>query len=91
MFEAETGRSLERFFEGWIYSDQLPEVRYQWRAEEHALVIRFRQSGDFEFPVTVTLVHEGRTTTEVVIAVTGNESEQRIETPATNPGRHRQW
>ena len=57
-------------------------MRYQWRTEKDALVIRFRQSGDFEFPVTVTLVHEGRTTTEVVIAVTGNESEQRIESPA---------
>lgn len=53
---AEAGRSLERFFERWIYTSGLPRVRYSSNVDGQELIVRFEQSGDvFDIPVTVTI------------------------------------
>ena len=70
--EAETGRSLERFFERWIYGSTLPRLKFSYRVEPaaagHQAVIHVEQMGDvFDLPLTLTLQYaDGR---EVPVSV----------------------
>ncbi|HXG87583.1 MAG TPA: M1 family aminopeptidase [Vicinamibacterales bacterium] len=76
--EAEAGRSLERFFERWIYQSGLPRVRYSTAVEGPELVVRFEQIGDvYDVPVTVTL-HYGEKAVEEVVMLTEGTVEKRI-------------
>jgi hypothetical protein len=75
---AASGRSLERFFERWVYTSGLPRVRYSTAVDGHDLIIRFEQVGDvFDVPVTVT-VHTSEKSHEEVVAITEAIVEKRI-------------
>jgi len=85
--EAEWGRSLERFFERWIYGATLPEIAFSYRVEGStgskgslgAAVLRFEQTGDvFDVPLTATLRYADGRTTDVVVPVTESVSELRV-------------
>src|SRR6478609_2533249 len=72
--EAESSKSLGRFFDRWIYGATLPQLSFTSRVEKGAagdeLVARFDQAGDiFDVPLTVTLNYTDRTTADVVVAV----------------------
>ncbi|MGH9346729.1 MAG: M1 family metallopeptidase [Vicinamibacterales bacterium] len=79
-FEAETGRSLQRFFERWIYGAALPRLRYATAIREGDLTVRFEQMGSlvFDLPVTVTIVYADGRSTDVVVPVTEQEVVQKI-------------
>ncbi len=82
-FEAESGRSLETFFRGWIYKQDLPTLTLTWRPMDDARVtIELQQSGDpLEFPVSVTRVYvDGTEETETV---TVSSALTTVERPAT--------
>jgi len=68
--EAESGRSLDRFFDRWIYDNEVPRLRFFSMLEGPELVVRFEQTGDlFDVPVTVTITYtDGKTTDHVVLA-----------------------
>jgi hypothetical protein len=58
--EAESGQSLERFFERWIFGATLPNLTIAHRVETSAngpeVAVRIEQTGDlFDVPVAVTL------------------------------------
>ena len=58
--ETETGRSLERFFEQWIYGSTLPRLKVGYRVEAgpdgQQAIIHVEQLGEvFDLPLTVTL------------------------------------
>ena len=82
--EAESGMSLERFFERWIYADTLPRLRFSWRLDRRAIgrdeiVLRFEQEGEvFDLPVTVTIEYKGRESTDIVVPVIDRVVERRI-------------
>jgi hypothetical protein len=81
--EAETGRTLDRFFERWIYGATLPRVSFSYRVESAAgkpeAVLRFEQTGDiFDLPITVVLQYADRRTVNVVVPVTDRIVEHRI-------------
>jgi hypothetical protein len=81
--EAEAGRSLERFFEGWVYGATLPRISYSYRVESGAsgqeIVLRFEQAGDlFDLPVTVTLQYADRKPVDVVVPVWDRVTEMRV-------------
>jgi Peptidase family M1 domain len=80
-FEAETGKSWQRFFERWIYGTALPRLRYATVVGEGAVTVRFQQSADlvFDIPVTVTITYVDGRTTEVVVPVTDVEVERTIQ------------
>ena len=42
--EAESGRSLERFFQRWIFESGIPRIRYSTTVEGQELVVRFEQA-----------------------------------------------
>src|SRR5262249_2497578 len=73
--EAESDRSLERFFERWIYSSALPRLKFAYRVEPSStgqeLVLHFEQTGDvFDVPVTLTLQYADRKAVDLVVPVT---------------------
>jgi aminopeptidase N len=80
-FEAESGRSFERFFERWIYGAEIPQVVDRSSVINGRAVVRLEQRGDriFDLPVTATLVHEDGTTSEAVVVMTHKRLEQTIE------------
>jgi hypothetical protein len=82
--EAETGESLERFFERWIYSASLPRISFGWRVEPSGsggqdVVLRFTQDGDlFDIPLTVALQYADRRVKKVLVPVTERTVELRV-------------
>jgi hypothetical protein len=73
--EMETGRSLSRFFDKWIYGSTLPKLKVGYRLEPGAngqqAIIHIEQLGEvFDLPLTVTIEYADRKTLEVVVPVT---------------------
>jgi peptidase M1-like protein len=77
-FEAESHRSLDRFFNRWIYSATLPRLKFSYKIEPGEVVVRFEQVGDvFDVPVTVT-VENASGTSDIIVPLTERVTEQRI-------------
>ena len=78
--EQESGRSLERFFERWIYGSTLPKLKVGYRVEGQEIVLRVEQIGEiFDLPVTILLQYADRKATGVVVVrVTEQVVEQRV-------------
>ena len=87
-FEAESGRSLGRFFDRWIYGAEVPRVRYARTVAPGAVTIQFEQVGEllFDIPVTVTITYANGRTQDVVVPVT----ERRVEWTVPTDGAVRQ-
>jgi hypothetical protein len=81
--EAESGQSLDRFFERWIYGSTLPHLIFTSRVERSeagpVALVRFEQVGDlFDVPVTVTLAYADHRKVDVVVPVTERVVERRV-------------
>jgi hypothetical protein len=89
--EVESGRTLDRFFERWIYGTEVPRVTYSSTIAEQSVTVRFEQRGNliFDLPVTVTLVHTDGRSTDVMVPVTEKSVERRI--PINSPVRQVQF
>jgi hypothetical protein len=89
--EAETGRSLERFFQRWIYGATLPRITFTSRVDTGAdgrqeVVLHFEQDGDiFDIPVSVALTYTDRRVQNVLVPITDRTAEMRV--PLTGPLR----
>jgi peptidase M1-like protein len=81
-FESESGRTLDRFFERWIFGTQIPRVRYTTTMTPNAVKVRFEQLGDvvFDLPVTVTLTYANGRTTDIIVPLTEMVVEKSIPT-----------
>jgi hypothetical protein len=81
-FEAESGRSLSRFFERWIDGAAVPRLRFARVVSPAGVTVRFDQVGDelFDLPVTVTLVYANGRRQDIVVPVTERHVERRIPT-----------
>ena len=83
--EAESGRSLQRFFEQWIYGASLPQVALTWREEaeeggRRQAVVRVDQLGEemFEFPLQVSVTYADRVVQPVTLAIRERTTEARL-------------
>ena len=77
--EQESGRSLERFFERWIYGSTLPRLKVGYRVDGTDVVLRVEQIGEvFDVPVTITLQYADRKPSDVVVRVGEQVVEQRV-------------
>ncbi|MDQ3807129.1 MAG: HEAT repeat domain-containing protein [Thermoproteota archaeon] len=59
LFEFETGRSLQQFFDQWIFREGHPELKVEFYHDNHIVEIKVKQSqaGEhFEFPLEVEIV-----------------------------------
>lgn len=89
--EAESGRSLERFFERWVYGSSLPQLKFSYRVESDAaaghgreIVLRVDQTGElFDVPVTVLLQYADRPPVQVIVAVSDRTTEMRVPLTGT--------
>lgn len=75
IFEELSGRSLDQFFDQWIYHGGQPEltVKYEWDAERrlaHVSIEQTQATGDdvllFQFPTKLRFVVDGKTIDESV-------------------------
>jgi len=77
--EAETGMSLERFFERWIYGSTLPKLKVGYRTEGNEVILQVEQIGEiFDVPLTIELQYADRKPVEVLMAVTDRTVEKRV-------------
>jgi S-adenosylmethionine/arginine decarboxylase-like enzyme len=84
--EAASGRSLERFFERWIYNASLPRLTFNHRVEGSDVVLHFEQTGEiFDLPVTVVLNYGDRKST-IVVPVTERVVDKRVPLEGTLRG-----
>ena len=81
-FEEVSGRSLERFFDRWIYGAELPTLRYTSTVGGGKVTVRFEQVGNtlFDVPVTVTLLYADGRTQDEMVAVTDQRVEWTVDT-----------
>ena len=83
VFEAEAGRSLERFFEGWVYGESLPSLAITTKVEPNgggsAVTIRAEQGPLlFDVPVTVALELSDGSTRTIVVSLADRVTERRV-------------
>ena len=91
--EAESGRSLEQFFERWVYDSALPTVKFSYKLDaaqeggpERVAVLRVDQVGPlFDVPVTVVLNYSDRPAAEVIVPASERTTELRV--PLAGPIR----
>ena len=79
--EARSGRSLERFFERWIHSADLPQVRFTTSIDNTArrATVRVQQTGEvFDFPVPVVVHYSNGTSEDVQLNVSEADREHEI-------------
>ncbi|MCU1383931.1 MAG: pepN 3 [Acidobacteria bacterium] len=77
--ERETGMSLERFFQQWIFGSAIPRVKVGYRLDGTEVVLRVEQIGEvFDVPVTVTLQYADRKPVDVLVRVTEQVVEHRV-------------
>ena len=77
--EQESGRSLERFFERWIYGSTLPRLKVGYRVDGTDVVLRVEQIGEvFDVPVTITLQYADRKPSDVLVRAGEQVVEQRV-------------
>ena len=80
--EKASGRSLARFFDTWIYGNDIPRARVAWAVDPNAprLDVEVDQQGDTvaDFPLTVTITYANGTTEDAIVAVTDRAARQSI-------------
>jgi aminopeptidase N len=85
-FETEAGRSLDRFFDQWIYGSALPRLKVSYHVVDNELAVHVDQLGEvFDVPVTLTVEYADRTKADIVVAVTDRAVDRRI--PLSGPVR----
>ncbi len=83
-FEREAGRSLDRFFDQWIYGSTLPRLRVSYRVEGRELAVHVEQLGDvFDVPLTFTVEYADRSKTTLVVAVEQRTVDRRFPLSAS--------
>jgi Peptidase family M1 domain len=80
--ETASGRSLERFFQRWIFESGIPRVRYSATVEGQELIVRFEQvsaSPDLIYDLPVTLsIQSGDRATEQIVVIDESTTEKRF-------------
>jgi aminopeptidase N len=86
--EAASGRSLERFFERWIYGSTLPRLKFSYTVDGTEIVLHVDQIGDelFDYPLVVSVQYADRKTAEVVIPVINRSVDKRVPLAGTLRG-----
>jgi hypothetical protein len=78
-FEAESGQSLDRFFEQWIYGSVIPKIKVQYRVDGNELVVHIDQLGDaFDIPVVLSVEYADRSRTSLIVPVTERSVDRRF-------------
>jgi aminopeptidase N len=76
-FEEESGRSLQRFFDRWIYGTAIPRIGYSVTRGAGEVTLRLEQEGTaiFDVPITVTFTGEDGESADRLVVM----SDRRLE------------
>jgi hypothetical protein len=78
-FEAESGQSLDRFFDQWIYGSAIPRIKVQYRVDGNELAVHVDQLGDpFDIPVVLSVEYVDRSRTNLIVPVTERSVDRRF-------------
>jgi hypothetical protein len=78
-FEAESGQSLDRFFEQWIYGSATPKIKIQYRVDGTELAVHVDQLGDiFDIPVVLSVEYADRSRATIVVPVRERAVDRRF-------------
>ena len=79
LMEQAAGRSLERFFNTWIFGSAIPHIKFTSTISAADATVRFEQPGELvDVPITVTITYESGTLESYVVKVTEKETERAI-------------
>ena len=82
--ELASGRDLARFFERWIYDNEIPRLRYSTAVEGQELVVRVEQAGDlYDVPLTMAVTYTDGKTSEFIVLVNHAANETRFPLTGT--------
>ena len=83
--EQASGRTLDHFFETWIYGAEMPRVSYRTAIVDGSITVTFEQTGKtvFDLPVTVRVISASGQAIDVVVAVTDKQVVRTIPTDGT--------
>ena len=80
MEKAAGGRSLDRFFDRWIFSSGIPVVRFTSVIEGSSALLRFEQRGEiYDIPIAVTITYADGTTEDILVPVVDRTVERTVE------------
>ncbi len=78
-FEAESGRSLDRFFDQWIYGSTLPRLKVLTQIDGRDVIVHVEQLGEtFEVPVVLSVEFADRSRTTLVVPVAERVVDRRF-------------
>ena len=86
--EASSGRSLDRFFERWIYGTGLPRLKFSYRVDGGDVVLHVEQLTEdlFDVPLIVSLQYVDKKAVEVIIPVSDRSVDKRVARTGTLRG-----
>jgi hypothetical protein len=77
--ELASGRTLERFFENWIFSDAIPTVEFSYKESGDTVALRLEQrAAVMEFPVTVKLNYSSGESEELIVPIADRLTERTV-------------
>jgi aminopeptidase N len=78
--ERASGRSLDRFFEDWIFGDAIPSATFHHKTVSGEVVaLRFEQRGAvMEFPVTVRLNYASGESEDIIVRISERVTERNV-------------
>ncbi len=78
--ERASHRTLDRFFDDWIFSDTIPTVSFSYKeADEGSAVLRFEQRATpIEFPLTVKLNYRSGESEELIVPIADRLTERTV-------------
>ena len=82
--ELTSKRDLNRFFERWIYDNEIPRLRFSSSVEGQELVVRVDQAGEiFDVPLTVGVTYTDGKTAEFLVVADKASNEARFPLTGT--------
>jgi aminopeptidase N len=77
--EQSSGRSLQAFFDAWIFGSQIPHASFSYRVSGTQAVVRFEQRGEpVEVPVTVTVTYRSGITEDLTVVLSEKQTERTV-------------
>jgi len=79
VMERAAGRSLERFFDRWVFGSAIPHIKFTSHLSATAATVRFEQQDDIvDVPITVTITYESGAVESVVVILAEKNTERTI-------------
>jgi hypothetical protein len=79
VMERAAGRSLERFFDTWIFGSAIPHIKFTSHLSATDAVVHFEQQDDLvDVPITVTIAYESGAVASFVVILADKNTERAI-------------